>query len=197
MIKSSWFNFIYGVLAGLALALAGMVRIHDHAEAAAPEQKPCAMIDGRNVTQEGWEFAQKAIRLQHDTIEQLETQLAEAKANPAAQMLAQSGHVMNEEQCRAWIGVLSAPHDVAQIQAANFATVLYESGRASLNVSLLPLPGAPRVAVGPRSELAPRWILPGRIQPQMVGETRKAIYYYYDTTSSQWHGPFAPERVVQ
>jgi hypothetical protein len=76
-------------------------------------------------------------------------------------------------------------------------TVLYESGRAQVNISLLPLPGAPRIALGPGSQLAPRWIVPGHIQPRMVGETRQAIYYYFDASSNAWQGPFAPLRVTQ
>lgn len=85
---------------------------------------------------------------------------------------------------------------IATAEQSGF-TVLYESGRASLNVSLLPFPGAPRIALGPGSQLAPRWIVPGQIQPKMVGETRQAIYYYFDSASNAWTGPFAPLRVTQ
>jgi hypothetical protein len=150
--------------------------------------------------------AQIALQDQAETIRQLQAQvdgqkrniaelleqIGAARGNAGAQLLASSGHVMDEAQCRAWIGVM-APARPAD--GLNVATVLYESQRASLNVSLLPLPGAPRVAIGPHSQMAPRWIIPGRIQPQMVGETRQAAFYYFDADSSNWQGPFSPERV--
>lgn len=76
-------------------------------------------------------------------------------------------------------------------------TVLYESSRATLNLALISLPGAPRIAIGPRSQLAPRWVIPGKNQPQLLGETRQAIYYWFDPSAMLWQGPFAPERVTQ
>jgi hypothetical protein len=198
MTNSVYRNFLLGSLLGATIVASLFTWWQAHAEAAAPDLCPAvAMTSGQPVTQEGWDFAQEAIRQQHATIERLSAELAEAKANPASQMLAQTGHVMSEQQCRAWMGVVNVAQFTPIVNAASITTVLYESGRASVNVSLLPLPGLPRVALGPHSQLAPRWVIPGKIQPQMVGETRKAIYYYFDSTSSQWQGPYAPERVVQ
>ena len=191
-------NFIVSSLLGFALAV-GITKTIERQTPPAPAapQQPCATILNSEdkpvpVTQENWDSAYKAIGDQAALIQELMAQLKEARQNPAAQELARSGHVMNEAQCRAWIGVVVAPQP-----AATFSTVLYEAGRASVNISLLPLPGAPRIAVGAGSQLAPRWIIPGRIQPQMIGETRQAMYYYFDAQSSQWQGPFAPERVTQ
>ena len=190
-------NFILGSLFGFALA-AGIFGGRPRQLPPAPAApQPCATILNSenkpvNVTQETWDTSYKAIGEQSALIQKLMAELKEARQNPAAQELARSGHVMNEAQCRAWIGVVVAPQP-----AATFSTVLYEAGRASVNISLLPLPGAPRIAVGAGSQLAPRWIIPGRIQPQMIGETRQAMYYYFDAQSSQWQGPFAPERVTQ
>lgn len=190
MIRSKLFQFILGSVFGAAI-IVGIVGTHErHAMAAAAEpQKPCASVMGQTVTQEGWDFAQQAIRTQHATIERLTDDLAKARQNAASWQEAfqvENGNLGHAAQ------VLK---DCAQ--GGTTVTVLYESGRVSLNVSLLPLAGAPRVAIGPNSELQPRWVVPGRIQPQMIGETRKAIYYYFDSTSSHWQGPFAPERVAQ
>jgi len=196
---SPFANFICSSLFGFALAVGITKSIDRQAPPAvlAPQQ-PCATILNSEdkpvpVTQENWDSAYKAVGDQAALIQKLMAELKEARQNPAAQMLAQSGHVMNEAQCRAWIGVWSTSGQ----PTASISTVLYEAGRASVNISLLPLPGAPRIAVGPGAQLAPRWIIPGRIQPQMVGETRQATYYYFDAQSSQWQGPFAPERVTQ
>ena len=41
-------------------------------------------------------------------IDDLEAQLTAARTNPGAQLLANSGHVMNEAQCRAWLGVMDS-----------------------------------------------------------------------------------------
>jgi len=194
---SPFANFIVSSLFGFALAVGITKSIDRQAPTAVPAAQPCATILNSEdkpvpVTQENWDSAYKAVGEQAALIQKLMTELKEARENPAAQELARSGHVMNEAQCRAWIGVIAAPQP-----AVSISTVLYEAGRASVNISLLPLPGAPRIAVGPGSQLAPRWIIPGRIQPQMVGETRQATYYYFDAQSSQWQGPFAPERVTQ
>ena len=191
-------NFILSSLFGFALAagiFAGRPRQLPPAPAA--PQPVCAIAVNEDdervpVSQEMWDNSEKQHADDSKAFQIVMQELAKAQANPAAQELARSGHVMNEAQCRAWIGVVAAPQPAAAI-----STVLYEAGRASVNISLLPLPGAPRIAVGPGSQLAPRWILPGRIQPQMIGETRQATYYYFDAQSSQWQGPFAPERVTQ
>lgn len=74
-------------------------------------------------------------------------------------------------------------------------TVLYEAGGASLNLSLLPLRGAPRVSLS-GAQLGPRWIVPGKVQPEMLGDARQAMYYFYDARNATWQGPFAP-RVTQ
>lgn len=124
----------------------------------------------------------------------LRAQLATAKGDLGAQALAQTGHVMTEPQCKAWMGVFPA---VQQSAGQNVATVLYESGKTTVHLSLLPLPGAPRINITPNSQMAPKWIIPGKIQPQLVGGTRNAAYYWYDAQTTQWSGPFAPEHVVQ
>jgi hypothetical protein len=46
-------------------------------------------------------------------IAQQRADLARAVNNPGAQLLARFGHVMNEQQCRDWIGVMS-PQPVSQ-----------------------------------------------------------------------------------
>lgn len=74
-------------------------------------------------------------------------------------------------------------------------TVLYEAGGASLNLSLLPLRGAPRVSLS-GAQLGPRWIVPGKVQPEMLGDARQAMYYFYDARNATWQGPFAPTIVV-
>jgi hypothetical protein len=46
--------------------------------------KRCAVISGEPVTQQGWDFAQEAIRTQHASIERLNDELAKAKQSAAA-----------------------------------------------------------------------------------------------------------------
>jgi hypothetical protein len=184
MIRHPLYNFIFGGLLGLMLGGALTVKMSQPAIARAQTalQDQAELIRQLQAENEG----------QAKNIAVLMAQLNEARGNPAAQLLASSGHVMDEAQCRAWIGVMAPAKPADQV---SIATVLYESQRASVNLSLLPLPGAPRVAIGPHSQMAPRWIIPGRIQPQMVGETRQAAFYYFDANSANWQGPFSPERV--
>lgn len=184
MTRHPLFSFIFGSLLGLMLGGAFTVKMSQpaiaHAQTALQDQ--AETIRKLQAQTEG----------QRTNIRELLAEVDRLRGNAGAQLLANSGHVMDEAQCRAWIGVM-APARPAD--GLNVATVLYESQRASLNVSLLPLPGAPRVAIGPHSQMAPRWIIPGRIQPQMVGETRQAAFYYFDADSANWQGPFSPERV--
>ena len=207
MKTSPFRDFIIGSVVGFAIAGA-LFAFHPGAAAAAADQTQCADKDATIEQQrstieqqqkqiasddESKSAAQDMIGFLQEALKKGREQLAQAKA--AAELPAQSGPVMTEEQCRAWAGSVNAPQNEPQV--SNVSTVLYESGRPSLNISLLPLPGAPRVSVGQNSQLMPRWIIAGRIQPQMVGETRKAIYYWYNAQSSQWQGPFAPQRVIQ
>ena len=184
MIRNPLYSFIFGSLLGLMLGGAFTVKMSQPAIAHAQT----ALQDKAQTITE----LQTVIQGQKHNIEALLAQVEQLHGNPAAQLLANSGHVMDEAQCRAWIGVMAPAKPADQVSVA---TVLYESQRASLNVSLLPLPGAPRLAIGPHSQMAPRWIIPGRIQPQMVGETRQAAFYYFDPNSANWQGPFSPERV--
>lgn len=184
MSRHPLFNFIFGCLLGLMLGGSLVVKMSEPAIAHAQTALQDQAITIRKL--------QEQIEGQKSNIATLLSQLDEARGNPTSQLLTNSGHVMNEAQCRAWIGVM-APQPPSQ--PVSIATVLYESQRASVNLSLLPLPGAPRLAIGPHSQMAPRWIIPGRIQPQMVGETRQAAFYYFDANSANWQGPFSPERV--
>jgi hypothetical protein len=76
----------------------------------------CARVGGQMVTQEGWNFAQTAIREQHATIEKLrasqpETQIVTDEYGHTVTLEEwfkhSGGHVMNEAQCRAWVGMQS------------------------------------------------------------------------------------------
>jgi hypothetical protein len=184
MTRHPLFNFIFGSLLGLMLGAGIVVKWSQPAIAHAQE----ALQDQAETIR----TLQAQVEGQKQNIGELLDQISAARGNPGAQLLAKSGHVMDEAQCRAWMGVTSPAKPADQV---NIATVLYESQKASVNLSLLPLPGAPRVAIGPHSQMAPRWIIPGRIQPQMVGETRQAAFYYFDANSANWQGPFSPERV--
>src|SRR5260370_231056 len=71
-------------------------------------QKPGAQVYDqanhlKNVDQEIFDTRNKVIDDLAKRNQQLEVELKEARENPAGQMLARSGHVMNEEQCRAWM----------------------------------------------------------------------------------------------
>jgi hypothetical protein len=105
-------NFILGSLMGAVMVAALFAWRQSHALAAPLEDPPqpqeCAtitMLDGKvfPISQKTWDVARDNLRAQRATIERLTAELAEAKANPAAQLLAQYGHVMNEDQCRAWL----------------------------------------------------------------------------------------------
>jgi hypothetical protein len=201
MTQSPLRNFILGSLMGAVIAASLFTWRQSHALAAEPEpQKPCApvgaMVDGQPVTQEGYDFAQEAIRTQHAAIERLNAELAQAREGVAAWQSALQVENANLGHCASVLKEAAGTPS-----ALSVATVLYEPGRPSVNISLLPFPGMPRVAIGPHSEMAPRWVIPGKIEPQMVGETRKAIYYYFNAAAvpgaEQWQGPFAPQRVVQ
>lgn len=195
--RSSLFNLAVGIVFGLATGTFAAMKLSEPAIAHAQE----AVDDQAKAIEQQKQLIQRqaeTIELRDTAVANLTRALQAAQANPAAALLAQSGHVMNEAQCRAWIGVLAPPAiSNGYASGGGVSTVLYESGKASLNISLLPLPGAPRVSISPNSQLAPRWIIPGKIAPQMVGETRKAVYYYFDGESAQWQGPFAPERVAR
>jgi hypothetical protein len=184
MSRHPLFNFIFGSLLGLMLGGALTMKMSQPAIAHAQT----ALQDQAEVIRK----LQAQVEGQRKNIASLLASLEYERQHPAIQALAKSGHVMDEAQCRAWIGVMAPAKPADQV---SIATVLYESQRASVNLSLLPLPGAPRVAIGPHSQMAPRWIIPGRIQPQMVGETRQAAFYYFDANSANWQGPFSPERV--
>jgi hypothetical protein len=47
----------------------------------------------------------RAKSLGRDTIGYLQEQLKQARSNAGAQLLATSGHVMNEQQCRSWVAL--------------------------------------------------------------------------------------------
>ena len=121
------------------------------------------------------------VQMLNKQIADLQAQLRQARAQAA------DVNVANMAACPLW----NAP------DSSKTATVLYEASSASVNVNLtlIPLPGAPRISLGPHSALAPRWLIPGRIQPEMIGGTRQGVFYYYNADAQQWQGPYAPARV--
>lgn len=195
-LKSPLFNFILGSVLGLAIGMGVVMELSKPVIAHAQE----ALAD----TAKTIEDQAKTIESQKQTLELRETAIANliaslqnersranaAEANPAAQLLAQTGHVMTEAQCKAWMGVFPA---VSPSQGT-LSTVLYEAGGTQVNLSLFP--GTPKIELGPHSEMSPRWVIPGAVAPQIVGGTRKAMYYVYDGSQSTWRGPFAPGRVT-
>jgi hypothetical protein len=163
----------------------------------------CAQVSGQPVSQEGWDFAQNAIRMQHATIEQLNAELTRAKANPAAQMLAQTGHVMNEEQCRAWMGTMNpvTARPAADPPIPGSATVIFERTNRQVDVNLslkfrgIPLANLPKFTVGPQGELIPHWVFSGIVTPLVAGDDAGAVYYFF--YNGQWNGPYPPQNVLQ
>jgi hypothetical protein len=70
-----------GLLVAVAMSaytLAKITKSTDETIKALKAQKPCAVAGGQSVTQEGWDFAQQAIRTQHTTIERLSAQKVKA-----------------------------------------------------------------------------------------------------------------------
>jgi hypothetical protein len=76
-----------------------------------PQQKPCAQVYDqenhlKNVDQEIFDTRAKVINDLVKRNQELEAEVKQVRANPAAQMLTQTGHVMNEQQCRAWMSTV-------------------------------------------------------------------------------------------
>src|SRR5437879_13021139 len=111
MSQSKWIVFLV-VTAVLSLGVGGAVgagvMIHrSKTLAASPEpQKPCAQVYDqanhlKNVDQEIFDTRNRVIGDLANPHQQLESELKEAREDPAAQLLRRSGYVINEVQHRA------------------------------------------------------------------------------------------------
>jgi|ERR1051326_1248947 hypothetical protein len=126
-----------------------------------------------------------------------------AEANPAAQMLAQTGHVMNEEQCRAWSSMGGGqPGGISTVDNSQSGTVIFEPATRQVDVHLsvgmlrgLNLTNLPSFKVGPVGPMAPHWVIPGKVMPVFVGDSHGAIYYFFE--DGRWTGPLTPAGVAQ
>jgi len=106
---SPFAKYTLSVLLGLFLGVGGTIagsKLH---------MKPCAQVYDqqnhlKNVDQEIFDTRNKVINDLVQRNQQLEAEIKQAHANPAAQMLAQTGHVMNEQQCRAWMSTVALGH---------------------------------------------------------------------------------------
>lgn len=188
------------VLGGLLLLLIGFevgaegMRMKSHDGDAAVAEAKAKVEEATKTLADAKEEIEKQ-RTQAERFKAGYVDAMERVSSLAQQLKETRGGVTDQAiQCQQWN---PQPQQTLPPADASSFTVLYESGRASLHVSLLPFPGAPRVALDSGSQLAPRWILPGRLQPKMVGQTRQALYYYFDPATSTWQGPFAPPRVTQ
>ena len=121
--QSRLLNFVFGSLLGLAIGMCFVVMVSKPAIAHAQD----AIRDqAQTIDQQKKQIEYLQLRLDADDklIIAQKGKIDAALANPAAQALAQTGHVMTEAQCRAWMGVFPAVSPARE----NVATVLYESG---------------------------------------------------------------------
>src|SRR5690348_10973499 len=98
-------GLILGFFIGIVCALVGTALVSAKA-------KPCAQTYDaadhlKNVDQEIFDTQSRVLTQMTEENTKLRAQLAQEQVNPVTQALASSGHVMNEQQCRAWINSTS------------------------------------------------------------------------------------------
>lgn len=82
---------------------------------------------------------------------------------------------------------------VAMLQTAQSATIIYQRAPGEVDVNLsvglhgVSLGRLPTVKLG-NTQLVPRWIIPGKVSPQTIGEFGGEQYYFFE--NGQFTGPF-------
>lgn len=70
--------------------------------------------------------------------------------------------------------------------------------RSSASVSRDPfsklLGGLPAIPVGTQGDEAPHWLIPAKVRPMVLGDSRGAVYYYMNA-ENHMDGPYLPEPV--
>ena len=101
MTKSALFNFVFGSVLGLAIGLALAIGMSHPAIADAQvtvdDQAKTIEVQKGTIAKQ-----QELLDLREKAIATMAGEMQTAMTNPGAQLLARSGHIMNEAQCRVW-----------------------------------------------------------------------------------------------
>ncbi|MBZ5662724.1 MAG: hypothetical protein LAO08_20170 [Acidobacteriia bacterium] len=76
---------------------------------------------------------------------------------------------------------------------ANFleSTVIYERP-PQLTLGFSGIRGLPVIPIGGQGDEAPHWLIPAKIKPMVLGDSRGAVYYYM-SRDNRMDGPYLPE----
>jgi hypothetical protein len=99
MTKSPMFNFVFGSVLGLAMGISLALGVSHPVSAGAPPDVQAATIEAQKET---IAKMQQQLDMREKAIVTMSNEMQAAMTNPGAQLLARSGHIMNEAQCRAW-----------------------------------------------------------------------------------------------
>jgi hypothetical protein len=115
MTKSALFNFVFGSVLGLALGLA-LATFISHPAVADAQLTVDDQAKTIEVQKETIAKQQESLDLREKAIVTMSNEMQAAMTNPGAQLLARTGHIMDETQCRAWDSATNPT-------AATFSTV--------------------------------------------------------------------------
>lgn len=78
---------------------------------------------------------------------------------------------------------------------ANFqeSTVIYERP-PQLTLGFSGMRGLPVIPIGGQGDEAPHWLIPAKVKPLVLGDSRGAVYYYMNS-ENRMDGPYLPETV--
>lgn len=71
------------------------------------------------------------------------------------------------------------------------STVIYERA-PQLTLGFSGIRGLPVIPIGAQGDEAPHWLIPAKIKPMVLGDSRGAVYYYM-TRDNRMDGPYLPE----
>lgn len=121
MTKSALFNFVFGSVLGLVagLAVATFVSHPVVADAQTTVADQASTIESQKAT---IAKQQELLDLREKAIITMSNEMQTAMGNPGARLLARSGHIMNEAQCRVWDSQTNPRPDLLQALPINAVT---------------------------------------------------------------------------
>jgi hypothetical protein len=143
----------------------------------------------------------KAVSTQANSavLTQMISQLGECNATLGArniQVQAQAATIMK------YLQQPSQTAGIPTIYDAQSGTVIFEATERQVDVHLslgmlhgLNLTNLPTFKFGPTGQMAPHWIIPGKVAPVFVGDSHGAVYYFFE--NNQWAGPVMPQPLPQ
>jgi hypothetical protein len=91
---------------------------------------------------------------------------------------------------------------VRTVYNSSVATIIFEPTNQQLDVHLsigllrgLNLANLPSFKLGPQGQLAPHWVIPAKVIPVFIGDSRGAVYYFFE--NGNLSGPITPFPVPQ